>query len=164
MPARPRLNDHRKERPPMKRLLIIVVVLAGAAGAGAFLAPHFAPKLVPYLTAFSEGHAAREAEEHKVSAAAPPPAVSVVKAAQADFTELVVVSGSLVPRDEILVAPEVEGFRVLELMVDEGDRVKKGDVLATLVQESLDAQLAQNEASLARAEATISQKNSRSPR
>jgi HlyD family secretion protein len=144
----------------MKRLLIIVVVLAGAAGAGAFLAPHFAPKLVPYLTAFSEGHAAREAEEHKVSAAAPPPAVSVVKVAQADFTELVVVSGSLVPRDEILVAPEVEGFRVLELMVDEGDRVKKGDVLATLVQESLDAQLAQNEASLARAEATISQKRS----
>ena len=54
----------------------------------------------------------------------------------------------------------VEGFRVLELMVDEGDRVKKGDVLATLVQESLDAQLAQNEASLARAEATISQKKS----
>ena len=45
------------------------------------------------------------------------------------------VSGSLVPRDEILVAPEVEGFRVLELKADEGDRVKKGDVLATLVQE-----------------------------
>ena len=64
------------------------------------------------------------------------------------------------PRDEILVAPEVEGFRVLELKVDEGDRVKKGDVLATLVQESLDAQLAQNDASLARAEAAISKAKS----
>ena len=63
----------------------------------------------------------------------PPPAVSVVKATGADFTERVTVSGSLVPRDEILVAPEVEGFRVLELKVDEGDRVKKGDVLAILV-------------------------------
>ena len=72
--------------------------------------------------------------------------MSVVKAAQADFTEMVTVSGSLVPRDEILVAPEVEGLRVLELKVDEGDRVKKGDVLAILVQESLDAQLAQNDA------------------
>ena len=73
---------------------------------------------------------------------------------------MVTVSGSLVPRDEILVAPEVEGFRVLELKVDEGDRVKKGDVLAILVQESLDAQLAQKEAMLARWEAAISQSES----
>jgi RND family efflux transporter MFP subunit len=70
------------------------------------------------------------------------------------------VSGSLVPREEILVAPEVEGFRVLDLKADVGDRVKKGDVLATLVQASLDAQLAQNDASLARADAAISKAKS----
>ena len=55
------------------------------------------------------------------------------------------VTGSLVAREEILVAPEVEGLRVLELKVDEGDRVKKGDVLAVLVSEQLEAQIAQND-------------------
>ncbi|MFN3624198.1 MAG: efflux RND transporter periplasmic adaptor subunit [Hyphomicrobium sp.] len=144
----------------MKRLLFISGALFAVAGAAVLLAPHAAPQLAPYLTAFSDWHAERKEAKHKEPAPTPPPAVSVVKAAEADFTELVTVSGSLVPRDEILVAPEIEGFRVLELMVDEGDRVKKGDVLATLVQESLDAQLAQNAASLARAEAAISQTQS----
>lgn len=144
----------------MKRLFLIAGAFIALGGAIFFLAPHMAPQLVPYLTVFGDWHAEHKKAEHKEPAPTPPPAVSVVKAAEADFTELVTVSGSLVPRDEILVAPEVEGFRVLELKVEEGDRVKRGDVLATLVQESLDAQLAQNDASLARAEAAISQTES----
>jgi len=145
----------------MKRLLLALVSLGLLGGGALLLAPHMAPQLAPYLTAFSDWKAAHKAAAHKKEpAATAPPAVSVAKVQMADFTEMVTVSGSLVPRDEILVAPEIEGFRVLELKVDEGDRVKKGDVLATLVQESLDAQLAQNEASLARASAAISQTES----
>ncbi|HEY0301011.1 MAG TPA: efflux RND transporter periplasmic adaptor subunit, partial [Rhizomicrobium sp.] len=142
----------------MKRFLLTLAVLVVAGGAGIFLAPHLAPQLIPYLQAFGDWHKAHKEPPHKEVAA--PPSVSVVRAEQADFTETVAVSGSLVPRDEILVAPEVEGFRVLELKVDEGDRVKKGDVLAVLVQESLDAQIAQKDASLARWEAAISQSES----
>jgi HlyD family secretion protein len=141
----------------MKRFFILLVVLGVIAGGGMFVVPHFAPQLVPSWSGDSRAelnHAEPKAE------AALPPAVSIIKATQADFTEMVTVSGSLVPRDEILVAPEVEGFRVLELRVDEGDRVKKGDVLAILVQESLDAQLAQKEAMLARWQAAISQSES----
>jgi HlyD family secretion protein len=89
-----------------------------------------------------------------------PPTVSVIKAEPADFTATVLVTGSLVPRLEILVAPEIEGFRVLELKAEEGDRVKQGDVLATLAHETLDAQLAQNEAQLARTTAAIAQARS----
>lgn len=144
----------------MKKLLLILGSVIAIGATAIVLAPHMAPQVVPYLTAFTDWKAEHKHAARKEPAPTPPPAVSVVKAAEVDFTELVTVSGSLVPRDEILVAPEVEGFRVLELKVDAGDRVKRGDVLATLVQESLDAQLAQNDAALARAEAAISQTES----
>ena len=62
------------------------------------------------------------------------------------------VTGSLVAREEVLVGPEVEGLRVTEVLADEGTRVKKGDVLVRLVSDTLEAQLAQNDAALARAQ------------
>jgi HlyD family secretion protein len=143
----------------MKRI-VIGLVMIGLFAAGVFLAPMLTPHFAPYVVAFERMREARNLAGTSDTTLTAPPAVSVVKVADADFTETVAVSGSLVPREEILVAPEVEGFRVLELKVDVGDRVKKGDVLAILVQESLDAQLAQNDASLARADAAISKAKS----
>ncbi len=87
-------------------------------------------------------------------------AVSVTRAVPADFAEQIVITGSLVPREEIMVGPEVEGLRVVEVLADEGDRVTKGQILARLVTDTLDAQLAQNDASLAKATATIAQAKS----
>src|SRR5690606_33098858 len=91
---------------------------------------------------------------------APPPAANVVKVAPDDFVETVMVTGTLVPREEILVAPEVEGLRVLEELVEEGDRVERGQVLARLVHTTNGAQLAQNTALIAKAEASIAQARS----
>jgi HlyD family secretion protein len=87
-------------------------------------------------------------------------AVSVTRAIPADFADHVVITGSLVPREEIMVGPEVEGLRVVEVLADEGDRVKKGQVLARLVTDVLDAQVAQNDAALAKATAAIAQSRS----
>ncbi len=87
-------------------------------------------------------------------------AVTVARVALADFVETVLATGSLVAREEILVGPEVEGLRITEVLADEGMRVKKGDVLARLVADTLDAQLAQSDAALARATAGIAQARS----
>src|SRR5262245_27416586 len=95
-----------------------------------------------------------------VALLAPAAAVTVARVAPADFVETVLATGSLVAREEILVGPEVEGFRITEVLADEGMRVKKGDVLAKLVADTLDAQLAQNDAALARATAAIAQAKS----
>ena len=86
--------------------------------------------------------------------------MTVARVAPADFAETVLATGSLVAREEILVGPEVEGLRITEVLADEGMRVKKGDVLARLVADTLDAQLAQNDAGLARAAAAIAQARS----
>lgn len=87
-------------------------------------------------------------------------AVTVARVAPADFVETVLATGSLVAREEILVGPEVEGLRITEVLADEGMRVKRGDVLAKLVADTLDAQVAQNDAALARATAGIAQARS----
>jgi RND family efflux transporter MFP subunit len=88
---------------------------------------------------------------------APAPAVSVTRIAEREITERAVVTGTLVPREEVLVAPELEGFRITEVLVEEGETVTKGQVLAHLATDLLETELARNTASLARAEAGIAQ-------
>lgn len=94
------------------------------------------------------------------SSIAPPLAVTVANVQPDEFIERVLVTGSLVAREEILVGPEVEGLRVVEVLADEGDRVTKGQVLARLVSDTLEAQLAQNAAARAKSDAAIAQARS----
>ncbi len=54
------------------------------------------------------------------------PAVTVASALNREVVEFAVVTGTLVPRDEILVAPEIEGLRITELLVEEGAQVAQG--------------------------------------
>jgi HlyD family secretion protein len=123
----------------------LAVVLAGVAAL--YLTGHLSRVELP---------AGSQADAGKTKTAADTaPAVSVIKVGVADFVETVLITGSVVARDEVLIAPEIEGLRVLELLADEGDRVAKGQVLARLVTTTLDAQLAQNQANIARAEAAI---------
>ena len=105
-------------------------------------------------------HPDSEPTKAEASTQALAPAITVAKAERRALSETVLVTGTLVPREEILVAPEVEGLRVVDLKVDVGDRVKRGDVLAVLERTQLDAQLAQNTAALTRADAAIAQAHS----
>lgn len=89
------------------------------------------------------------------------PAVSIATIKPEQFVERIMVTGSLVAREEILIAPEVESLRVLTLQVEEGESVAKGQVIATLERETLLAKRAQNDANLRRAEAAIAQAKSR---
>ena len=139
----------------MKRAIFTLAIGAVAVTGGLMAYGHLP---VPNLPKQSGLQNAKTDEQPPIAAA--PPAASVVKVAPAELVETVLVTGTLVPREEILVAPEIEGLRVLEVHVEEGDWVEEGQVLATLVHATIDAQLAQNTALLAKADAAIAQARS----
>jgi multidrug efflux pump subunit AcrA (membrane-fusion protein) len=71
---------------------------------------------------------------HAEEAEAPPKgaAVTVLKASKFCFGNNVEISGILLPREETAVRPERLGLKVAEVMVDAGDTVSAGQVLARL--------------------------------
>lgn len=60
------------------------------------------------------------------------PAVTVLKAAKACFSNIVEGSGPIMAREETSVRPERPGLKVAELLVEPGDSVTAGQVLARL--------------------------------
>lgn len=115
------------------------------------------PALV--FTALSLGPARAETAQAPAKTA-PAPIVSVVEAARREIVESVVVTGTLVPRDEILVTPEIDGYRLVELLVEEGMRVEKGQVLARLSRDLIERQIAQQNALIDKATAAVPQAQS----
>lgn len=65
--------------------------------------------------------------------------------------------GSLAPWQEAVVGAEVGGLRLTELRASVGDRVSAGQVLATLADDTVQAELAQARAALAEARATAAE-------
>ena len=88
------------------------------------------------------------------------PAVTVARTTTGPIAESAVLTGTLVPREEVLVSPQLEGLAITEILVEEGDSVAAGQVLARLSRDVLEATVAQNAAQIARADAAIAQARS----
>lgn len=88
------------------------------------------------------------------------PSVTVEPVRIAEVQDRVPISGSLVPREEVLVFPKVTGYAVTDLFADVGDQVAKGQELARLQDDTLSALYAQAEAENARAKAAAQQAES----
>ncbi|RMC37707.1 efflux RND transporter periplasmic adaptor subunit [Paracoccus alkanivorans] len=94
-------------------------------------------------------------EENAVERAVP--SVTVTTAEIAEVQARVPVVGTLVARQEVQIYPQVSGHEITELLVEAGDSVEKGQVLARLSTDTLAAQLAQAEAGYQQAEAALKQ-------
>ena len=86
-----------------------------------------------------------------------PPTISVLTAAKKPIAEDLNVTGSFAAGEAVLVSPEIEGLSVIEFMAEEGDTVKKGQILARLNSASIDIQIQQTKASLARNDLAVDQ-------
>lgn len=78
-------------------------------------------------------------------------AVSVVRVSAEPISGTLAAAGSLVPREEAAVGPEVTGYRVAKVLVDAGAYVKAGQVLAQMDGALIEAQVEQQRAAAAQA-------------
>ena len=123
--------------------LVLLAVLAGSAWWFHFREP-----------------APREARVQAAKpAVAPRPAMTVtaVKPTLLEWQNRLAADGSIAAWQEVSISPEVGGFRIAEVLVNVGDRVTKGQTLATMATTSVANDLAQQEAALAEARASLAE-------
>jgi len=91
------------------------------------------------------------------STATPALTVTVTQPQRATLPVTVAANGSIAPWQEASVGTEANGLRLAEVRVNVGDRVRRGQVLATFAADLLRADLVQIEAAVAEAEAVLAE-------
>ena len=90
------------------------------------------------------------ADERSASAVSKPSLTVTVTTPQASsLAQKISANGNLAAWQEAIVGAEANGLKITEVRVNVGDRVQRGDVLATLQADTLQAELAQAQAALA---------------
>ncbi|WP_291994904.1 efflux RND transporter periplasmic adaptor subunit [Candidatus Accumulibacter sp. ACC003] len=137
----------------MKRSLRLTIILIAAVlvVGGAFLAFRFGPGSANRA---SSGDAKAGATQPAKRTAL---AVSTVQPQQASWSQQVSVSGGVFPWQEAVIAAETSGLRVVKVAVDVGSVVRRGQLLAELARDSVEAALAQQEANVAKAKASLAE-------
>ena len=100
----------------------------------------------------------RHAQRSAPAAGGSREAVLTVTAAELRPVEVertISINGSVFAWQEVIIAPEVGGYRVAEVKVDVGDRVKRGQTLVELSTALLDAEVATKKATFAQREAQL---------
>jgi HlyD family secretion protein len=91
------------------------------------------------------------------AAAVPLPAMSVtaVTLQKSDVARIITANGSVYPWQEIIISPEVGGYRSAAVNVDVGDRVRRGQELVRLSDAMLQADAASKQANLQSTQASL---------
>jgi HlyD family secretion protein len=87
----------------------------------------------------------------------PPQTVTMATVTRHEIPGALTASGRLVPREEVAVAADLNGFRVARVLVEEGAAVRRGQVLATLDDSLLRSQIDQVRATLAQQQVSADQ-------
>ena len=122
----------------LKRHRLAIALAAAIAGGAAFVV-------------VGSGHDDAHAAPAPVTA--PALTVGVVEPTLRSIERSVSASGSVAARDELLVGSDAGGVRIVEVLVDVGDTVQKGQLLARGDDAQLLAQLAQQDAQIQQARA-----------
>ncbi len=107
------------------------------------------------LAACSDASSQEPRQKAPLGEAKPALTVGVAGVSTRPITKIVVGTGSVAAWQQLTVAAEIAGLRIVEIAADEGDAVKQGQVLARLDDSILKAQFSQFEAAVLEAEANL---------
>ena len=93
----------------------------------------------------------------KSSGAKPTLAVTTVHAKTDELADKLTANGNVTAWQETIVGAEVNGLKLIEVRVNVGDVVKKGQVLARFASDMMDAEVAQQKAQLSEIEAALAE-------
>ena len=110
---------------------------------------------IPLVAAAAYGLSRSGGPAADAKPALPALTVAAVKVERAPMADTLLVNGSLTPWEDLTIGAEVSGLAITRVLVDEGDWVKSGQLLAKLDDSLLQAQLHQTEAQIARSQATL---------
>jgi RND family efflux transporter MFP subunit len=136
---------------PRRKLL-----LGGAVAAAVLIA------LLVY--SFSGSKPAKPEEKKGAAASKPALTVTVTAPEQVMLPVTLTANGNLAAWQEASVGAEASGLRIAQVRVNVGDRVRRGQVLATFASDTVRADLAQARAALAEAEASAAEAASNATR
>ena len=81
--------------------------------------------------------------------------VTVIDVTSVELARTIRLNGSIHAWQDVIIAPEVGGYRVAEVYVDVGDSVKRGDLLVELSTALLNAEVTTKEAALKQRDAAL---------
>ena len=93
------------------------------------------------------------ADDKKIAPAKAALTVTTVQPVQSSLPLKLSANGSVAAWQEAIIGSEANGLRLVDVKVNVGDRVAKGQVLATFAKEQVTAEVAQAQASVAEAQA-----------
>jgi HlyD family secretion protein len=104
------------------------------------------------------------AKEEVASISKPALNVNAVRPQSSELALRLTANGNVAGWQETLIGAEVNGLRLTDVRVNVGDIVKRGQVLATFAPETINAEMAQQRASVAEAEASLAEANANAER
>jgi RND family efflux transporter MFP subunit len=103
------------------------------------------------------GHAADEKGDSTATPAKPALSVNATTPQSGEWPQLLQAVGNIAAWQEAVVGAEAGGLRLTEVLVNVGDQVKRGQLLARLQSETVAADVAQTRAAIAEAQAMLAE-------
>jgi len=137
--------------PRLKRLAWVSVIALGAAAIWA---------MTPGSKGKGEGQQAAvgaNIDAKKTAGAKPALTVAAITPQLVEWPQVLTANGNVAAWQEAVISTEISNLRLTDVRVNVGDRVQKGQVLARMSSDTVEAELSQSKAAVAEAEALLAE-------